>query len=104
MKDNGTWHEKMRAEAFQDPEFVAKYEQFKLEFELAEQLKAMRQKMHISLTSVAERMHSSKSAVSRLESAKGNSKHSPSISTLNRYARAIGCNLEIKLSKKLVIK
>jgi hypothetical protein len=45
------------------PEVRPEYEDFKLEFEIAEQCKAMRQKMQPS-----------KSAVSRLESAKG-SKH-----------------------------
>lgn len=61
------------------------------------ELKTMRQKMKISQETVAESMHSSKSAVSRLESAKSGPKHSPSISTLRRYADAIGCALEIKL-------
>lgn len=97
MKDNGSWHGKLRAKALKNPEVLAEYEQFKLEFELAEQLKTMRQKMKISQEAVAESMHSSKSAISRLESAKSGHKHSPSISTLRRYADAIGCALEIKL-------
>ena len=91
----------MRAEMFKDPVFVAEYEQYKLEFELAEQLKDMRKKMKISQETVAEKMRSSKSAVSRLESAKGSSKHSPSISTLKKYADAIGCALEIKLKPNM---
>ncbi len=97
MKDNGIWHEKLRAKALKNPEVLAEYEQFKLEFGLAEQLKTMRQKMKISQEAVAASMHSSKSAISRLESAKNGPKHSPSISTLRRYAEAIGCVLEIKL-------
>ncbi len=52
--------------------------------------------MNLSQEDVAEKMHSSKSAIARLESAKG-SKHSPSISTLKKFAEAIGCHLEIKL-------
>ena len=39
-------------------------------------------------------MGTTKSAVSRLEAV---GKHAPSISTLKRYARAVGCQLEIKL-------
>lgn len=96
MRDNGKWHDEIRSAALNDPDVRAKYEEFKLEFKIAEQCKIMRQKMHISQEAVAEKMHSSKSAVSRLESAKG-SKHSPSISTLKKYAEAIGCHLEIKL-------
>ncbi|MCC2624624.1 MAG: DNA-binding protein [Burkholderiales bacterium] len=97
MKDNGSWHGKLRAKALKNPEILAEYEQFKLEFELAEQLKNICQKMKISQEAVADNMHSSKSAVSRLKSAKSGPKHSPSISALKRYAEAIGCALEIKL-------
>jgi hypothetical protein len=61
MKDNGSWHGKLRAKALKNPEMLAEYKQFKLEFELAEQLKTMRQKMKISQETVAESMHSSKS-------------------------------------------
>ena len=60
MKDNGIWHEKLRAKALKNPEVLAEYEQFKLEFGLAEQLKTMRQKMKISQEAVAASMHSSK--------------------------------------------
>lgn len=101
MRDDGTWHDKLKEKALKNPEILAEYEQFKLEFELAEQLKVMRLKMHFSQGVVAQKMHSSKSAVSRLESAKGGLKHSPSISTLRRYADAIGCILEIKLKPSI---
>jgi len=43
---------------------------------------------------VAECMGTTKSAVSRLE---GVGKHSPSVSTVKRYARAVGCEVEIRL-------
>jgi transcriptional regulator with XRE-family HTH domain len=39
-------------------------------------------------------MGTTKSAVSRLE---GVGKHSPSVSTLKKYARAVGCEVEIRL-------
>ena len=39
-------------------------------------------------------MGTTKSAVSRLEAA---GKHSPSVATLKRYARAVGCEIEIRL-------
>lgn len=37
------------------------------------------------------------SAVARLEAGGGNKKHSPSIATLQKYAQAVGCQLEIRL-------
>ena len=103
IKDNGTWHKKMRAEAFRDPEILAEYEEFKLEFELAEQLKSARKQRHFSQQMIADKMHSSKSAVSRLEAAGGSKNHSPSLSSLSRYAQALGCHLEIKLVPNLGI-
>ena len=39
------------------------------------------------------RMGTTKSAVSRLESA---GKHAPSLATLKRYAQAVGCELQVK--------
>jgi transcriptional regulator with XRE-family HTH domain len=39
-------------------------------------------------------MGTSKSTVSRLESA---GKHAPSLSSMKRYAEAVGCKIEIKL-------
>ena len=39
-------------------------------------------------------MGTTKSAVSRLE---GVGKHSPSMSTLKRYANAVGCHVEVRL-------
>jgi transcriptional regulator with XRE-family HTH domain len=42
-------------------------------------------------------MGTTKSAVSRLESA---GKHAPSIATLKKYAHAVGCDLQIKLIPK----
>jgi transcriptional regulator with XRE-family HTH domain len=38
-------------------------------------------------------MGTTKSAVSRLEAA---DKHSPSIATLKKYAKAVGCEIEIR--------
>ena len=43
---------------------------------------------------VAALMGTTKSAVSRLE---GAGAHSPSVSTLKKYAKAVGCDVEIRL-------
>jgi hypothetical protein len=42
-------------------------------------------------------MGTTKSVVSRLEAA---GKHAPSLTTLKRYAKAVGCELQIKLVRK----
>jgi DNA-binding XRE family transcriptional regulator len=43
---------------------------------------------------VAKRMGTTTSAVSRLENAAG---HPPTLLTLERYAQAVGCSLEVRL-------
>ena len=46
---------------------------------------------------VAARVGTTQSAIARLES--GALKHSPSIATLQKYAKALGCRVEVKLVK-----
>jgi transcriptional regulator with XRE-family HTH domain len=64
---------------------------------LAEVLKA-RVAAGLTQAEVAERVGTTQSAIARLESA--TSKHSPSIATLQRYARALGYRVEIRLVKE----
>ena len=56
-----------------------------------------RSKSGLTQEAVAELMGTTKSAVSRLESA---GKHAPSLTTLKKYARAVGCDLKIKFIPK----
>lgn len=50
---------------------------------------------------VAERMGTQPPAVARLERSLATGKHSPSLTTLRRYAEACGKQLTLKLSKPL---
>lgn len=74
--------------------FDAAYDALELEYSVVDQL--LKARTHAGLTQdvVAERMGTTKSAISRLESA---GKHTPSLSTLRRYAQAVGCELQVKL-------
>jgi transcriptional regulator with XRE-family HTH domain len=54
-----------------------------------------RSRAGLTQDAVAERMGTTKSAISRLESA--GKKHAPSVATLQRYAQAVGCDLQVKL-------
>lgn len=58
------------------------------------ELLTARVKAGLTQEQVAASMGTTKSAVSRLEAA---GKHSPSVSTLKRYAKAVGCDVEIRL-------
>ncbi len=74
--------------------FQPAYDSSAPEYDLASQLLEARIRAGLTQDAVAERMGTTKSAVSRLESAR---KHVPSLNTLQRYARAVGCQLQVKL-------
>lgn len=67
------------------------------EYALVREMLSARAKSGLTQEAVAELMGTTKSAVSRLESA---GKHAPSIATLKRYARAVGCDLKIEFVPK----
>jgi ribosome-binding protein aMBF1 (putative translation factor) len=74
--------------------FRKAYEDLEEEYILIREMLAARSKSGLTQEAVAESMRTTKSAVSRLESA---GRHAPSVTTLRRYAQAVGCRLEIKL-------
>ena len=96
-KRSTQWHEQLRSDVLADPETRAEYEAFSLQLELADKMKKARLKSHLTQESVAEKMDTTKTVIARLEAAGGKGKHSPSLSTLTKYADAIGYKLQIKL-------
>jgi DNA-binding XRE family transcriptional regulator len=66
------------------------------EIELALLMRETREKAHLTQEALAKRMHTTKSAISRLESS-GITRHSPSIETILKYVHALGYDLRIKL-------
>ena len=75
--------------------FAEAYDALDLEYQLASQMLKARSRAGLTQDAVAERMGTTRSAISRLESA--GKKHAPSIATLQRYAQAVGCELQVKL-------
>lgn len=73
--------------------FRKAYEDLAEEYALVREMISARARIGLSQEAVAERMGTTKSAISRLEAA---GKHSPSLATLKKYAHAVGCHLEIK--------
>jgi len=90
-------HEEFLREELKDEEFRKGYEALAPTYALIRELLLARQQAGMTQEAVAERIGTTKSAVSRLESA---GKHVPSLSTLRKYAEAVGCELEIKLTPK----
>ena len=87
-------HDQFLAKARERKGFNEAYEALELEYQLVNQLLKARARAGLTQDAVAERMGTTKSAVSRLEAA---GKHAPSLATLKRYAQAVGCELQIKL-------
>jgi DNA-binding XRE family transcriptional regulator len=87
-------HKKFLAKAQKRDGFTEAYAALELEYQLASQMLKARARAGLTQDAVAERMGTTKSAISRLESA---GKHAPSLATLKRYAQAVGCDLQVKL-------
>lgn len=93
------WHRELKESVLQDEEARAEYEAFKLQLELADKMKNLRSKADITQEEIADKLHTKKSVIARLEAAGGRGKHSPSLKTLVKYANAIGYHLEVKLKR-----
>ncbi|MHB1056129.1 MAG: helix-turn-helix domain-containing protein [Thermoleophilia bacterium] len=87
-------HEKFLRKAQKRDGFKEAYDELGDKYSLVRELLHARSKAGLTQEAVAERMGTTKSAVSRLEAA---GKLSPSVTTLKKYANAVGCEIEIKL-------
>jgi transcriptional regulator with XRE-family HTH domain len=79
------------------PEVRKAYEALAEEFSFIDEVLKARTASGLTQADLAARVGTTQSAIARLES--GTPKHSPSIVTLQRYARAMGYRVEIKLVK-----
>ena len=83
-----------KARALARPEGKKAYDQLDEEFAFLEEVLKARAAAGLTQAEVAERIGTTQSAIARLESPL--SRHSPSVETLQKYARALGCRVEIK--------
>ena len=90
-------HEEMMADWMKDPEFKEEYDALEEEFSIFDAFVEARQKAGLTQEEVARRMGTKPSAIARLESSGGKNKPSPTLSTLQKYAKALGCRLELRL-------
>ena len=89
-------HDKMIAKWRKDAKFKKAYDALEDEFLLFDVMLAARQKSGLTQEEIAKRMGTKKSAIARLEASGGKEKHSPSISTLRKYAEAVNCHLVVR--------
>ena len=89
--------EAFKEKALQNEEVKAEYDALEPIFTLKKQMIKARLEAKLSQEDVANLLHTKKSNISRLESP--NSKNMPNLSTLMEYAKAVGFNLEINLTR-----
>lgn len=88
-------HKELKARALECADVKAEYDRLDEEFSFLDEFLKARAAAGVTQAEVAERIGTTQSAIARLESGRG--KHSPSIATLEKYAHALGCRLELRL-------
>lgn len=98
MKTKTMTHEQMVSKMLKNPAVRAEYERLnREEFAILDEILAARREAGLTQAQIAERMGTKAPAIARLESALASGKHSPSLSTLRKYAAALGKRLEVHL-------
>jgi ribosome-binding protein aMBF1 (putative translation factor) len=91
MSKRKTWSD-LRRRRLEKPAARAGYQDAQLAYELGRQVRDLREAHGLSQRELAERMHTTQSVIARLEA--GGSK--PSLSTLERVAKAFGASIDIR--------
>lgn len=91
-------HKELKSRALERPDVKAEYERLDEEFTLLDEFLKARTAAGLTQADIARRMGTTQSAIARLES--GHGKPSPSLATLRKYARALGCRLDLRLVKE----
>jgi len=89
---------RFKARALARPGVKKAYDELDEEFAFLDEVLKARAEAGLTQAEVAARIGTTQSAVARLESAE--SRHSPSIATLQRYAKALGYKVQIRLVKR----
>lgn len=93
-------HKELKVRALKRADVKSEYDQLDHEFAFLDEFLKARSSAGITQAEVAERIGTTQSAIARLES--GSGKHSPSLATLQKYAHALGCRLELRLISEMI--
>lgn len=85
--------EDLDREHMKNPEYRKEYEKLETEFQIASQIIEARLKKNITQEELAKKVNTGQAVISRLEGMNGK----PSISLLERIARALGTKLQITI-------
>jgi transcriptional regulator with XRE-family HTH domain len=91
-------HKELKSRALARADVRAEFDQLEEEFAFLDEFLKARAAAGMSQAEIADRMGTTQSAVARLESGRG--KHSPSLATLRKYARALGYRVDLRLVKE----
>lgn len=86
------------AQMLSDPEAKRAYDELEDEYAALNAVLCARRDAGLTQSQIAQRMGTTTSAVSRLESSLISQKHSPSFATLKKYAHACGKKLVVSLA------
>ena len=89
-------HEELKQKAFKNKNVKKEYDKLDLEFQLLNEMLTARKEAGLNQSQIAEIMGTKQTAITRLESSLSIGNHSPSLSTIKKYANAVGCHLDIK--------
>lgn len=89
---------RFKSRALARPDVRKAYDEVANEFAFLDEVLKARAETGLTQAEVAARIGTTQSAIARLESAEP--RHSPSIATLQKYANALGYNVEIRLVKQ----
>lgn len=95
MANRKSWNQ-IRDRRLSKPAAKAGYERARRAFELAEQVRALREAKGLSQSELAARIGSTQPAVARLEAGGV----APTIDTLERIAEALGLELSVSFSRR----
>jgi DNA-binding XRE family transcriptional regulator len=91
-------HKQMVGKMLKSPSVKAEVDKLnREEFAILDEILAARKAAGLSQAQIAKRMGTQAPAIARLESALATGKHSPSLSTLRKYAAALGKRVELHL-------
>ena len=89
---------RFKTRALARPDVREAYDALDAEFAFLDEVLKARAETGLTQAQVAKRVGTTQSAIARLES--GALKHSPSIATLQKYAKALGYRVEVKFVKE----
>jgi len=89
-------HEELKQKALKNKNVQKEYNKLDLEFQLLNEMLTARKEAGLNQSQVAELMGTKQTSITRLESALSVGNHSPSLSTIKKYANAVGCHLDIR--------